>query len=433
MQPSVSEEKPEAERLGLMSIMAIVVGGLAALLVLAFRWLIEASQGLFLQGGGVGNYESLPLGWRFALPVMGALILAAVFSRLSPQSRQVGIPHVLGQIKEPGTVRLPIINAVVQFFAGSLAIVTGHSVDREGPGVHLGAAVGNVLSTRWRMTNEEIYTLTLAGAGAAIASAFNTPLAGVVFVLEVFRARYAFSRFMVIILACVVAAVVGRAFYGDAPAFQVPKLALVNDSELLLVLVLGVAVGLLAASMIAGATWTARHTRSWSPWRAFTSAGVLTGLLGIWVPQILGVSYDTLGALMLGQLGMETLLILVAAKLLATTVSVGLGIPGGMIGPSLVVGGAMGAVLGYLMPDLLGVAPVSVAFYAVVGMIAMMSATLKAPLAALIALLELTGNPHLILPGMLAVVAADAVVSILLGQDSMFERLSNVRKSRTLN
>lgn len=166
-------------------------------------------------------------------------------------------------------------------------------------------------------------------------------------------------------------------------------------------------------------------------WRAFGLAGLCTGLLGLFTPQILGVSYDTVTTLLEGRLGMLALVGIVSFKLIATTVSIGVGIPGGLIGPTLVIGGACGALAGQLA-GLLDTADVgSTAFYAMVGMTAMMGATLRAPLAALaalVALLEMTTDPLVILPGMVAVAGAEGVAWLVVGTDSVFTRLLSARR-----
>jgi H+/Cl- antiporter ClcA len=331
---------------------ATVVGLLAAAVGLAFRWLIETSQGLFLPGHGIGNYEGLDPLIRFLLPVGGALLLGAAFSRLPQEDRSVGIGHVLDRLRREGRTNLPVSNAVVQFLAGALAIVSGQSVDREGPGVHLGAAVGNRIAQRYWLTQDEVRTLTLAGAAASIAAAFNTPLAGVMFALEVLYARYEITRFMAIILAAVIGAVAGRLVYGPDPAFMVPPLNLESHWELILIAVMGLVIGVLASTLIASCAWLAGRTATWSRWQAFAVAGLCTGALGVFTPQILGVSYDTLTALLRGEMALVALAMLVAFKLIATSVSIGVGMPGGLIGPTLVIGGALGALMGQLVGTL---------------------------------------------------------------------------------
>lgn len=141
----------------------------------------------------------------------------------------------------------------------------------------------------------------------------------------------------------------------------------------------------------------------------------------------MGVGYDTVTAAMYGQLGMGLLLGILVAKLLATTMAIGLGIPGGLIAPTLIIGGVAGAVLGITGAQFLPHAAGSIGLYVMIGMSAMMAATLQAPLAALMALLELTANPNIILPGMLAVIAATLTCSEIFGRQSIFIMLLRTR------
>jgi chloride channel protein, CIC family len=302
-----------------------------------------------------------------------------------------------------------------------MAIICGHSVDREGPGVHLGAAGGSLVG---RFSSDaETFTLTAAGAAAAIAAAFNTPLAGVVFVIEVLGVRYRVDRFIPVITASVSGALISRAAYGATPSFSVSHLVMGSLFELLPVALLGVLTGLAAALFISLTEGVGRRTKAWRPSLAFTLAGLLTGLIGLAYPQVLGVSYDTLNSILHNHLAWGVLLGLVVGKLIATAVSVGLKVPGGLIGPSLVIGGALGGAVGLLVRTLWIHESGSESFYATVGMVAMMSAVLQAPLAALMALLELTADPNIIFPGMTAVVCADLLARQVLGRESVFEHL----------
>ena len=178
-----------------IALLGAVTGLMAGLLVTLFRFSIEMSQALFLPDGRIGNYEALPDWLRLLLPAGGALLLGIVYEQLPVGMRSVGIVHLLNFMRFRKQ-SLPFSNAMVQFFAGVLAIVSGQSVDREGPGVHLGAANAALLGRKLRLSEDEDYLLAAAGGAAAIAAAFNTPLAGVIFVIEVLRVRYA------IIISC---------------------------------------------------------------------------------------------------------------------------------------------------------------------------------------------------------------------------------------
>ena len=403
------------------SVLGAVSGLLAGLVVLAFRWVIEASQRAFLPGGQLGNYEALPDWAMLSLPIAGGLGLGLLFERLPEHLRSVGIVHAIQQLRHTGRPDLPLGNAVVQFFGGAFAIVCGHSVDREGSGVNLGAATGTWVGGR--SEDAETFTLTVCGAAAAIAAAFNTPLAGTVFVIEVLGVRYRVDRFIPVMTASVTGAIVSQIAYGATPTFTLASdLHMASLEEVLLLCGLGLTTGLVAVVFIGLTERTWQWAGQLRPSLGFGLAGLVTGLIGLLVSQVPGISYDTLNNILNNHLGLSVLAALVLGKVVATGVAIGLRVPGGLIGPSLVIGGALGGVVG-IMVQSLAIPTGGEAFYAAVGMVAMMSAVLRAPLAALMVLLELTANPSIIFTGMVAVVFADVLSRQLLGRESIFEHV----------
>jgi len=412
-----------------IALLGAITGLMAGIIVTLFRFSIEISQSLLLPDGQVGNYEALP-GWlRFLFPVTGAIFLGLVFEKLSADKRNVGIVHVLDFMhfqKKP----LPFSNAIVQFIGGVVAIISGHSVDREGPGVHLGAANAALLGRKFHLSDDEDYLLAAAGGAAAIAAAYNTPLAGVIFVIEVFRVRYAVNHMVPVIVAAVTGTVISQLVYGQQPAFAVPALAMGSLAELPVIILMGIIIGLISAAFIKTTSTLARYTIGWRPIIVFLGAGVVTGLLAQWSPAIMGVSYDALNRIFLNETGLQTLLLLLLSKFIATAVSIGARIPGGLIGPALILGGAMGGLMEMLVQDLYPFYQGSTGFYAMIGMVAMMGAVLRAPLAALVALMELTGNLNIILPGMIAVVTAEIATRAFVGDQSAFTALLEVKQER---
>lgn len=412
-----------------IAILGALTGLMAGVLVTLFRLSIEFSQTLLLPNGEVGNYEALP-GWlRLLLPIAGALLLGLIFEKLPADKRTVGIVHVLDYLrfrKKP----LPFSNAIVQFFGGLIAIVSGHSVDREGPGVHLGAANAALLGRKLHLSDDEDYLLAAAGGAAAIAAAYNTPLAGVIFVIEVFRIRYAIHYIVPIIVAAVTGTIISRIVYGNHPAFEMPGLSIGSLAELPVMMMMGIVIGLIAAGFISSTAFTARKTITWRPVFVFLFAGLVTGLLAQWSPAIMGVSYDAVNRIFMNSMGMQALFLLLIAKFIATAVCIGARIPGGLIGPSLILGGAVGGLIEMLIQGWYPFYEGSVGFYAMIGMVAMMGAILRAPLAALVALMELTGNLNIILPGMIAVVTAEIATRALIGDQSAFTALLKVKHER---
>jgi len=416
-------------RLWPMIPMAITVGALAAMLVLGFRWLIESGQQLFLPGGSLGNYESLPPLARVALPVAGGLALALIYSRIPTRHRDVGIAHVLSNVRTRGMIVLPFSQACLQFFAGALAIVSGHSVDREGPSVHLGAALGNMLARRFRISASETRLLTMTGVAAGVAAALNTPLTGVIFAVEVMGESLEARKMLSILTGAVTAAMLGRMAYGTKPAFAVPELDVLSSQEFLWIILLGIFIGGLAVLAITGIKGISNLMSGRSVWLIFIFAGLSTGILGLFSSHILGISYDTVEALLFGQVISSELVELMIFKLAATVICIGCSVPGGLIGPCLVIGGAAGGLAGKMLAGLGMASAGSIGFYAMTGMCAMLGATLAAPLTAITALFELTGNPHLILAGMLALVAADSICWRILGTDSVFQHLLSAKRT----
>jgi len=403
-------------------------GAMAAFGVLFFRWCIDASQSLFLPHAQAGNYEGLPAWARVLLPIVGGLLLAAIFSRTPAHHRQIGVVHILDRIHLPDAGRLPLGNALLQFLGGILAIASGHSVDREGPGVHIGATSASLIGRILKTNAVDNQTLIACGAAASIAAAFNTPLAGVAFVIEVLLVRYQVIRFFPVIMAAVVGAVISRQIYGPSPSFAIPAIDLGSLLELPYIAAMGLITGMLAMLFVSLSESVLRATKAWPLTRCYMLAGLCTGLLALWTPQIMGISYDTLEEMLHGTVGIGLVLALIITKLIATAVSIGLRIPGGLIGPMLVIGAAVGSAAGILANDMYPAHAGSSGFYAMIGMVAMLGAALRSPLAALIALLELTANPNIILPGMLAVVSANLANLLILGKDSVFSTILRIQK-----
>jgi CIC family chloride channel protein len=416
-----------------LTLLGLLSGLMAGLVVVAFQLTVEHGQRLLLPGAQSGNFEALT-GWiRIALPVLVGLLLGLAFDWLSPARREVGVTHVLKRLQAPGHERLPPANMLTQFLGAVVSIVGGHSVDREGPSVHLGAASASLLGQRLGLNAEDDITLAACGAAAAIAAAFETPLAGVVFAIEVLRVRYQVSRYLPVIVAAVVGAMVSRSLALTDAGLAVRPAYADADWQLSTLLGLGVITGLLAVAFIGLCAGVAARSSGWRCSLSFPLAGLITGLLAQWMPEIMGTSYDTLQRLLQGQGELLLALGLVVAKLLATGCAIGLRVPGGLIGPTLFIGGAAGSAVGLALQELTPLQAASPGFYATIGMVAMMGATLRAPLAALTALLELTANPNIILPGMIAVACAELVTRLVRGQKSVFDVLLDLqaRAART--
>lgn len=401
-----------------LSLLGLLSGVVAGLISILFRLLVENSQALFLTDPP-GSYETLSSWMRLVLPIGGGLLIGLLLLRCEAHQRVVGIVHVMERLQF-FQGRFPLGNAIVQFVGGAIALISGHSVGREGPGVHLGVAASNLPAQALGLPNNSLRVLAACGSAAAIAASFNTPLAGVAFALEVLMFDYTVAAFAPVLLAAVSATVMSQLVFGADLAFSVPPLSLGSLYELPYVLLMGIIIGALSGLFIRLLV----ITFGWAPrlpiWLRAPLAGLIVGLAGFFVPEVMGVGYDTVNRLILGEAALWLMFAIIALKLFTSTIAVGLGIPGGLIGPALTVGAATGAAFAYFAHHLGLVEPGSTGFYVLLGMGAMMAGVLQAPLAGLIAILELTGNPNTIFPGMLVVIAATLTSGQLHGRESMY-------------
>jgi H+/Cl- antiporter ClcA len=405
-----------------LALLGLVSGILAGGVIVLFRLSVEGTQASFLPQGLPENYEALPPMLRFALPIAGGLLIGLIFKWASGGIHVLGVARVMERLtyhEGHHTKR----GFFLQFVGAAVAIISGHSVGREGPHIFLGAASSSLLGQRLSLPNNSIRTLVGCGVAAGIAASFNTPLAGVVFALEVVMLEYTLASFTPVILAAVSADAIAIAVLGSEPAFVVPALTLGSLAEMPLLLLLGLVVGAVAASFIHLLQLFASSSRKIEFYWRTTIAGVIVGICGLLVPEVMGVGYDTVNSALLGELGLGLLLGMVLLKLVATSASVGMGIPGGLIGPALFMGATLGCLMGILAAEMFPEMESGVGLYALLGMGAMMGATLQAPLAALTAIMELTRNAEVIMPGMLVITIAGLTASELFRQESIFVTL----------
>jgi chloride channel protein, CIC family len=410
------------DALVVLSVLGLLSGFAAGLVIVLFRLLVESVQSLLLPEGIPENYEALSWIIRGLLPLAGGLLLGLMFHRFAEELRVLGVPRVLERlIYHQG--HLSFRGLILQFFGAAIAIISGHSVGREGPHVFLGAASGSLVGQHLNLPNNIVRTLVGCGTAAGIAASFDTPLAGVIFALEVVMMEYTLISFIPIMLAAVSANSLSLLMFDGERVFDIGVFQLGSLHELLFILLLGLAAGAVSATYVHLIQVIGNRTRFVSTQLRYALAGLLAGLFGIAVPQVMGIGYDTVNQILLGEIGFGLLALLVVSKLLATACSIGLGIPGGTIGPALFIGAALGGVIAPL-PGLLFEGQVSdPGVYALIGMGAVMGAALQAPLAALTTAVELTHNPEIIMPGMLAIVVASLISREAFGKSSMFHTL----------
>lgn len=398
------------------ALLGVIAGIVTGALILLFRTMIEWPLVLIL--GDPEDFEMLGSLSRFTLPVAGAIVLGLILTFTQSSALRVGVVHVLERLAR-FQGHLPWQNMVTQFVCGVIALASGQSGGREGPAIHLGAAGSSLLGQWLKLPNNSIRILVGCGAAAAISASFNTPIAGVIFSMEVIIMEYTIAGFIPVILAAVSATLIMQMVYGNEPAFNVPALALSSFYELPFLIFLGVLIGCLAAVFIRMIQLIYHHAPS-QIWLRMTFAGVVTGACAMAVPQVLGVGYDTVNASLLDEMSLILLLSICVFKMLSSAVTVGMGMPVGVIGPTLIIGATAGGSIGYLGYLMFPDEASSPGLYVMLGMGAMMGAALQAPLAALMTVMELTHNPNIILPAMLVIITANMTASQIFGLRSIF-------------
>lgn len=390
------------------AVLGILSGAITAVLMIAFRLALELPLAQTLPGQNPENFEGLSWHWHLLLPLGGGLLLGLSLHFLSPVHRFTGIPHVIAALHN-GRGRLPPINLLTQFTAGLVALLSGQSGGREGPAVHIGAAASSLFGASLHLPNNSLRVMAACGTAAAIAASFNTPIAGVIFAMEVVMLEYTVAGFIPVILAAVTATTLSQAVFGAVVFLPAATVNMNSLLELPFIALLGCLGGGLSALFVLiqkrCLRWLNRPV-----WLRLGIAGLVTGLCALIAPEVLGIGYDSLQATLDGSYSLQLLILLTVLKLVATAVSCGMGMPIGIIGPALLVGAFAGAALGVV--GAAAAAPGVAAdhsFYVLMGMAALMGAILNAPLAALLAIIELTHNLNIIFPAMLAVISAQLV------------------------
>lgn len=400
-----------AEALPQLAIMGLICGLATSVVAIAFRLAIELPLGFFLPLGDSENFEELSSRLRLALPLVGAIVVAWVYSLFGDSDHRLGVSHVIERY-QLNQGQFSAKNMLLQFIGGSIALLSGHSGGREGPAVHLGAASSSLIGQWMRLPHNSLRILTGCGIAAAIAASFNTPLAGVIFAMEVVMMEYTVTGFIPIIISAITGSIICRLTFGSEPAFAIPPLGEFNFLELPWLLVCGMSIGLTAAALLSANRHLLRY-RQLSHWLRFPLIGLMTAAVGFLVPEILGLGYDTLQDALLGKIALSWLLVIIGAKLGVFTLTFALGTPVGGIGPMFFLGACIGGAVGILGGLISPGQASATGFYATLGMAGMMSAALNAPLAALVAILELTNTPEVIMPSMLVIVCASLTARLV--------------------
>jgi CIC family chloride channel protein len=395
-----------------LAILGCISGLTTGVIAILFRLSFELPLKALLSGDNTETFELLSPYFHFLLPLTGLVLVGLILKNIEPQHQVTGVGHVVDRVHQHQG-RFPVKNALIQFFCGSLLLSSGTPIGREGPAVHLGAATSSQLGEAFGLPNNSLRVLAGCGVAAAIGASFNTPLAGVIFAMEVVLMEYTIVGFLPIILAAVSGTFISHLVYGDTHAFSVPTMKMSSLIELPYLIFSGLVIGAIAALALPLYTFCSRLKSDYSVMQRAWAIGLFTGVLCLLLPQIQGLGYDLIEHAMLGKIGAVLLMLLGILRLMAASAIVGLGFPGGMVSPTLVSGSCIGGALGILGISMFPGYAADTGFYAMLGMGAMMGAVLNAPLAGLLALLELTSNPQILMPAMLVIAVATITARML--------------------
>jgi CIC family chloride channel protein len=386
-------------------LVAIVIGLLAGFGAIGVRFLIRMFQKIFF-GPGLNILElAEQLQWyeKIWIPVAGGLIVGPIIHYFAKEAKGHGVPEVMeAVVMREGIIRPRV--ALIKALASSITIGTGGSVGREGPVVQIGSSIGSTVGQLLMVSGRRLRTFVACGAAAGIAAAFNAPIAGALFSVEIILGDFGLTRFSPIVISSVVATVVSRHFLGDFAAFDVPAYHLISPYELIFYFGMGLFCGLVALVFIRVLYFSEDLFERMKISDVIKPAlgGLVIGVIALAFPHIYGVGYETINLALHGNLTWQLLMVLIFVKLVATSVTLGSGGSGGVFAPSLFIGAVAGGFFGTIVHHLFPHMTATSGAYALVGMGAVVSGATHAPITAILIIFELTNDYKIILPLMIS-------------------------------
>jgi chloride channel protein, CIC family len=378
-------------------VLTLLIGALVGAIVVAFILLTERFGARLYPAGGAA--------WRRLLvPVTGSLGMGYLLFRYFPDARGSGVPQTKAALYAREG-RITLVTVLGKFFCTSATLASGIPLGREGPAVQVGAGLASVLGRKLGLRPEKVKALLPVGAAAAIAAAFNTPLAAVLFALEEVVGDLHAPVLGSVVLASATSWAMLRLLLGNAPLFQVPQYQLVSPLEFVVYAVLGVAGGLVSVvftKLLLGMRERFLRLPRKTVWFQPLAGGLMVGMMGWFVPQVLGVGYKHVGEALNGGMAVRLLVLLLILKLLAVTTSYASGNAGGIFGPSLFIGAMLGGIVGHVAHGLLPTHVASPGVYALVGMGTAFAGIVRAPMTSVVMIFEITRDYAIIVPLMIA-------------------------------
>ena len=407
-----------------LCLLAAIGGAFSALLVILFTLSIKGLQQFYLNH--LDDYTSLDMVSRFDLPIIGA-ILIIIFARFTGyQYLRTGIPFVLHRLKVAHGI-IPLRNTINQFVGTVIALASGFSVGREGPAVHLGAACSSYIGSFLKLPFNTTRTLCACGIAAGISASFNTPIAAVIFVMEVILREYKVHIFIPVMIAAIVGSLITQKFFGPAHNLDYFNKIQLTISHYPFIIILGIALGILAFIFNRYLALLVKHSSNYHIVPRLLLAAFITGSLGFFIPYAMGTDISAVNFSLAYEQHFQLLMGLLIAKIIMTITALGLGIPGGIIGPILGIGAIAGTCASSIAMTFLPGQHIATD-YALMGMAGFMAATLNAPLAALLAVVELSNQIEIVIPAMIAITSACVVSGQFLKNRSIIIMQLEVQK-----
>jgi CIC family chloride channel protein len=378
-------------------VLTLLIGALVGMVVVAFILLTERSGARLYPAGGAA--------WRRLLvPVAGSAVMGYLLYRFFPEARGSGVPQTKAALYARGG-RISLSTVFGKFFCTSATLASGIPLGREGPAVQVGAGIASVLGRKLGLRPEKVKALIPVGAAAAVAAAFNTPLAAVLFALEEVVGDMHAPVLGSVVLASATSWAMLRLLLGNDPLFQVPQYQLVHPGEVGIYAVLGVAGGFVSVAFTKLLLWMrARFLRfpRKTLWFQPVAGGLTVGVMGWFVPQLLGVGYKHVGEVLNGGMALRLMILLLVLKLVAVATSYASGNAGGIFGPSLFLGAMLGGIVGnvanHFLPNYVG----TPGAYALVGMGTAFAGIVRAPMTSVVMIFEITRDYAVIVPLMIS-------------------------------
>ncbi len=406
-----------------MIIVAIIIGVLAGFSAIAIRALIEWFSDLSFPGPGNILENIIHSPWYIIIlaPVIGGLIVGPLIYFFAPEAKGHGVPEVMQAILlKGGTIRPRV--ALIKALASAISIGTGGSVGREGPIIQIGSSLGSSVGQFFRVPSQRLKTLVGCGAAAGIAAAFNAPIAGALFAVEIVLMDFAVAQFSPIVISSVMATVISRSFEGDFAAFTVPKYSMGSPYELIFYFILGALAGL-ASYLFIKTLYLSEdffdNKLHFPEYLKPVIGGLAMGIIALFYPHVMGVGYDTINLALYGKMFWQLALILIFIKIIATSITLGSGGSGGIFAPSLFMGAMLGSFFGTWVHSLFPAITAGPGAYALVAMGGLVAGTTRAPITAIIIVFELTNDYRIILPLMITTIIS-MILSSKLSRESIY-------------